>query len=118
MPTIHEQVAAKLAGISPAVTEKIVDNLVEKEVASRVSRIEQGLAKLSELEKEQRKLSKPDIQVYTDPSKPATSQFSKERVESIQKVEQKIEKLTKALDKAIDAADFSDLNNVVNNKGD
>lgn len=118
MPTIHEKVAERLSDISPAVTDKVVDLLVDKEVNKRVDNITQGLAKLDDLEKERRKHSKPDVQTYKEDLSPADPQFSKERVDAIQKLNQKIEKLTKALDKAIDAGDFGDLNNLLHNKGD
>lgn len=118
MPSINEQVAEKLAGISPTVSGKVVDLLVDKEVNRRVELITQGLGKLSEMERETRKLSKPDVETFNTDLTPATPQFSKARVDEIGKQRQKVEKLTKALDKAIDDGDIGDLANFVKGGGD
>ena len=116
MPTIHEQVAEKLSGISPAVSERVVDTLVEKEVNRRVEMITQGLAKLSDMEREMRKLNKPDVETFNHDGSPANVGFTKQKLDDISKQQQKMDKLTKALDNAIDKGDFGDLNNLVQNK--
>lgn len=113
MSSINEQVAEKLAGISPAVNGKVVDLLVEKEVNRRVELITQGLSKLNEMDRETRKLSKPDVETFNADLTPAAPQFSKARAEEINKHREKVEKLTKALDKAIDNGDIGDLTNLV-----
>jgi multidrug resistance efflux pump len=113
MTSINEQVAAKLADISPTVTGKVVDLLVEKEVNRRVELITQGLSKLNEFDRETRKLSKPDVEAFNADLTPAAPQFTKARVEEIKKHGEKVEKLTKALDKAIDSGDIGDLANLV-----
>lgn len=113
MPSINEAVAAKLADIAPTVTDRVVDLLTEKEINRRVELITQGLAKLTDMEREGRKLSKPDVQTFNADLSPAEPQFSAGRVEELKKHNEKTEKLTKALDKAIDKADFGDLINLL-----
>lgn len=113
MKSINETVAAKLSDISPTVNGRVVDLLVEKEITRRVELITQGLSRLTEFDRENRKLSKPDVETFNADMTPAAPQFSKARVEEINKHREKTEKLQKALDKAIDKGDTGDLANLV-----
>lgn len=111
MPTINEQVAEKLAEISPTVESKVVDLMVDKEVSRRVELITQGLGKLSDWEREGRKLSKPDVETFNEDGSQASAVFSKSHLDALTKHNERVAKLTRALDKAIDAGDMGDLIN-------
>jgi hypothetical protein len=117
MPTINEQVGEKLKAIAPVVENKVVDLLVDKEVNRRVEIITQGLGKLEELDRESRKLSKPDVESYDGDGNLSSSGYSKVRKEEREKLAQRIDKLTKAVEKAV-GGDIGDLANLVNQKGD
>lgn len=113
--SIHEAVAEQVSKIAPVVKERVVNLLVEKEVNRRTELISQGLTRLSELDKENRKLSKPDHVTYSgDGTK--SEVFSKDQFEQREKLHEKIDKLEKAIAKAIDNGDIGDLANLVNQK--
>ena len=115
MPTINEQVAERIKGIAPDVESKVVDLLVDKEVNRRVELITQGLGKLSDLEREARKVSKPDVEAYDEKGNLSSSSYSKQRAEERQKLADRAAKLEKALEKAV-GGDIGDLANLVNQK--
>lgn len=112
MPTINEQVADRLKTIAPDVESKVVELMVEKETNRRVEIISQAIAKLDDMQREQRKLGKPDQQSFDGDGKEVSSGFSKERTEERKKLAEKMDKLSKALEKAI-GGDLGDLNNLV-----
>jgi hypothetical protein len=115
MPTINEQVAERIKGISPQVEETVVNLLVDKEVNRRVELITQGLTRLEEFDRESRKLSKPDVETFDGDGNVASSGFSKDRTEARKKLTERTEKMTKAIDKAL-GGDIGDLANLVNQK--
>jgi hypothetical protein len=115
MPTINEQVAERIKGIAPDVENKVVDLLVDKEVNRRVEIITQGLGKLEELDRESRKLSKPDVETFGEDGNLSSSGYSKARKEEREKLAQRIDKLTKAVEKAV-GGDIGDLANLINQK--
>jgi hypothetical protein len=117
MPTINEQVATRIKNCAPAVEDRVVDVLAEKEVARRVELIVQGLGKADDAEKEIRKFSKPDVEQFDGEGNPVATLFSKDRTDARKKLNEKIVKLEKAIEKAVDG-DIGDLANLIQNKGD
>lgn len=116
MPTINEQVAERIKGISSDVEGKVVELLVVKEVNRRVELITQGLTRQEEIDKELRKLSKPDFEAYDEKGDLSSTGYTKARTEQRSKLLESDAKLVKAMDKAL-AGDTSDLANLVQQKG-
>lgn len=116
MTTINEKVAEKIAGISPAVEAKVVDLLVDKELNRRTELVVQGLTRQEEIQKELRKLSKPDFEAYDEAGALTSTGYTKARKEQRDKLVERDGKLVKAIEKAL-AGDTSDLANLVQQKG-
>jgi predicted S18 family serine protease len=117
VPTIHEQVGEKLKTISPTVEGRVVDLLVDKEVNRRVEIISAGLTRLEEIQKEGRKLEKPDVEAYDDGGNLSSAAYSKARTEERKKLTERFDKMSKAIDKAL-AGDTGDLAQLVQQKSD
>lgn len=108
---IKTAVKAKIAESSEVVQNRLVDELVEMEVKSRVALLRDGLATRDTVEREIAKV-KPDVLTYTETGAVANSSFSKAKVEELKKAKAKLAKIDTALDKAIVNADFSQLKNL------
>jgi hypothetical protein len=108
--TITEAVATKIAEISPAVNDKVIDALVNRELEKRSEAILNGLDKLSALKKDLQKI-RPDVGGYFDEDGNETkpTQYSKAKFEERKKLLEQITKIESALDKAIDKGDMSKL---------
>ncbi len=108
--SIATTVAERLSNIAPAVADKVVEHLVNKELTRRSEAVIGGLAELDKLNGEFKKL-KPDVNTFNADGTAATSTWTKPKLEEKNKAEQKIAKLTKAIDKALNDNDYSDLYN-------
>jgi hypothetical protein len=108
-PSVKETVVNRLARTGLAVRDAVIDILVKEETEKRVVAATKAVNKLSELEKELKKLSKPDVETFNVDMSPATSSFSKSRVEEIKKVREQIAKVEKALTEAFENNDFQKL---------
>jgi len=108
--TITDAVANKIAEISPAVNEKVIDHLVTVELEKRSTAILGGLEKLRGLQNDLKKI-KPDVggAFDEDGTEVKPTLYSKEKFEARKKANEQIEKLQKALDLAIDKGDMSKL---------
>jgi hypothetical protein len=108
--TITDAVATKIAEISPAVNEKVIDHLVSIELEKRSSTIISSLEKLRGLQVELKKI-RPDVggAFDEDGNETKPTLYSKEKFEARKKATEQIEKLQKALDSAIDKGDMSKL---------
>jgi hypothetical protein len=111
---IATAVAERLANIAPAVADKVVEHLVNKELTRRSEAVIGGLSELDKLKGEFKKL-KPDVNTFNEDGSAATSSWTKPKLEEKNKAEQKIAKLTKAIDKALNDNDYSDLYNFSKN---
>jgi len=108
--TITDVVAEKIAEISPAVNDKVIDALVARELDKRSDAILAGLDKLNSLKNDLKKI-KPDVGGYFDEDGNETKpmQYSKAKFEELKKGKEQIDKVQKALDLAIDKGDMSKL---------
>ena len=108
--TITDAVAEKIAAISPAVNEKVIDALVVRELEKRSDAVLTGLDKIRGLQNDLKKI-RPDVGGAFDEDgtevKPIL--YSKAKFEERKKLNEQIEKLQKALDLAIDKGDMSKL---------
>lgn len=126
MTSIREAVTAALSDLGDNTRARVVEHFVDVifaqmtwhdlfaklEAQKRADALVAGLDKLTELEREQKKLSKPDVVTYNEDGTEASGTYSKERIDARRKLTEQIEKLTKAMDKADDSADFGDLYNL------
>jgi hypothetical protein len=110
---ILSEVAEKIGQSTPQVRERVIDSLVEREVAARTDILDKALAKRTELDREIRKLQKPDVEQFDHEGKVMSASFSKARVDELKKAREGLEKLEKAIDKAITDNDFSKVKEIV-----
>lgn len=106
-------VAERLGNSGPAVRERVIDTLVEREVASRAEALDKALAKRNEYTRELRKLEKPDVEQFDADGKVTSSSFSKARVDELKKAREGLTKLEGAIDKALTNNDFAKLREIV-----
>lgn len=112
MSELRAVIAEQILKCAPHVEERIVTALVEREVVKRSDAIVKCLDKLSKAENDQRKI-KPDIIAYDVTGGKVSENWSKDRLEELNKSKVKIDKLTRAIDKALDKKpDFSDVYNL------
>lgn len=102
-------VSERLGKSGEEVRNRVVNALVEREVASRVELLDKALAKRIEGEREIKKLSKPDVETYDMEGKVVSSSFSKARADELKKAREAQAKLEGAIDKALNDNDFSKL---------
>lgn len=91
LPELLASVTDKIKSIRPAVRERVVASMVEKELVSRADTLERALVKLKDCAKEIAKI-KPDQETYTldENKKPVKSVcFSKAKYEELKKAEEK-----------------------------
>ena len=103
------QVSEAIKASGPQVRERLVANLVEKELAERVGLLDRGLQKRSDAERELRKCNKPDREVFDAEGKVISAGFSKEAREAIKKAKEALSKIDLALEKALGGNDFGKL---------
>jgi hypothetical protein len=106
--TVLAAVSERIGASGPAVRERVVSALVEREVVARVELLDKALAKRTETEKDLRKL-KPDVENYDADGKLVSSSYSKAKADELKKARESLDKLEKALDKALVDNDFSKL---------
>lgn len=105
---IRSVIAERLKYSTGSVSDRVVDALVEKELAKRVELILAALGERDRLKKEQNKL-KPDNVSYDADGKIVGESFSKGRLDELNKNKAQLEKLEKAIDAALTDGDFSKL---------
>lgn len=108
--TITNAVAEKIAAISPAVNEKVIDALVARELEKRSDAVLGGLDKLRTMQNDLKKI-RPDVggAFDEDGNEVKPTLYSKAKFDERKKLNEQIEKLQKALDLAIDKGDMSKL---------
>ena len=113
---VVERISQRIAEISPAVVDAVVEHLVAVEVKKRTEAIVKGLEKLDLLEQEQAKFW-PDQISYDQAGKVVAETYSKARIEARNKNQENISKLTAALNTALQAGDMRPLAKILEKSG-
>jgi len=95
-------VAGKIDGSNASVRQRVVDALVEKEVAVRAKLLDESLAKALELDRALKKL-KPTM-LYDADGKELPGTFTKKELDEKRKAEEKLNKLENAIAAALDGS--------------
>jgi hypothetical protein len=103
------EVADKIKGSGEAVRARLVDAMVEKELASRVECLDKAFQRRFELLTNLRKIERPDTETYNADGTVASASYTKARIEEIKKAKEALEKHENALEKALSTNDFSKL---------
>lgn len=111
------QITDKVKGSSEALRQKVVDELASQQIADRAKLLVSALDRAKELERETRKLEKPDITQFDAEGK-EVNMFSKSAVEAKKKHQEKVEKFDKAFDKAFNGEDFEPLKQIMAQKAE
>jgi|ERR1035437_663908 uncharacterized membrane-anchored protein len=100
MPTIQEKVAEKLVNSGSFVSETVIDKLAQIELDKRVELVTKAMKKVEELEKELKKINRPDSATYIGDVR--TEITTENRYKEIAKAKEKVLSLTKAFDAALE----------------
>lgn len=111
--TIRDAVSASLGALSGRTRALVIEHFAEKEAGKQADALVKGLEKLNDLEREKKRLDRPDIESFNSDGSTAATAFSKERIEQRKKLTEQIDKLVRSIAKADDKADFGDLYNLV-----
>lgn len=103
------EVADKIKGSGDAVRQRLVDAMVEKELAQRVDLLDKAFQKRFELLTALRKIDRADQETYNADGTVATQSYTKARLDEIKKAKEALEKHENALEKALSSNDFSKL---------
>jgi hypothetical protein len=103
------EVADKIKGSGDAVRQRLVDAMVEKELAQRVELLDKAFQKRFELLTGLRKIDRADQETYNADGSVATQSYTKARLDEIKKAKEALEKHENALEKALTSNDFSKL---------
>jgi hypothetical protein len=98
--SLRETVAQRIKEVGPDVEQKVVDILVDRVLKERVNLITKGFDKLSQAERDLKKI-KPDNVTYNEDGSVRDEGYSKSKVEERKKAKQRIEALRGALEKAL-----------------
>lgn len=109
---IRTTVAIRISKISPVVTDRVIEHLVQQELEKRTSAVIKGIEKLLTLERESFKL-KADMVSYNEDGSVKDIAFSEARLKERKENQEKTEKLRNALDAAIGKGDMDKLYNLV-----
>lgn len=109
--SIAELVKERVNNSTEKVKERVVEALTERELKSRESLIISALDKLSEMDRDLRKL-KPDTKVVGPDGETLQEGFTPAKYEELKKAKEQKEKLEAALEKAF-AGDFQKLKEIL-----
>lgn len=107
------EVAERIKNAAPDVYNRLRDNMVEKEVASRVQLLDTAFQKRRELLNELSKVNRPDQETFNADGSVATQSYTKARLEEIKKAKEVLGKMEEAIEKALAENDWSKLKNLV-----
>lgn len=107
--SIKEAVAEKLASNGNTVREAVVELLAEEETQKRVTAAVSAVKKLTDIQKEQKKINKADVETFNADGSVASSQYTKGRLDEIKKLNEQISKVEAALTEAFDNNNFQKL---------
>lgn len=112
--SLRQAVGDKLSTISTAVHDRVVDHFVERETGKRADAIVRGLEQMADIDKEIKKIDRPDQQSLDAAGGVVAETYSRGRFDQLQKMKAKRQKLIEALDAALGG----DMNKLANlNKG-
>lgn len=111
MNSVQVSVAEKISSISPAVQEKVVAILTERELVRRSNAMVQAIDQLSVFDKDMKKLG-PDQKSFDEKGVEQSSSFSKSRLDERARLNKKIDRYTNAVNNALDKGNYSDLFNL------
>jgi hypothetical protein len=109
--SVQLKVAEQISNLGPAVEEKVVGALVDREKNRRADALVQTMDKLSKMELELKKLG-PDQVALDDKGEKVSETYSKARAEERKKLSEKIDKHAKAITKALEKSDLGDVYNL------
>lgn len=112
---VQAKITENLSKLSPKVEDAVVEAVVDREVKKRSQALVQALDKLSEMEKDLKKLG-PDNLMYDENGKEVLGSYTKKRIDEKNKLTGRIQKLTNIINKALEKAEFNDLYNFVGGK--
>ena len=98
------EVAETIQGRGTVVRTKVVELLAAAEVEKRVTTLNAALTKRADLEREFRKLNRPDLEVFTDLGSLDTSKcgYSKQRATDLKKLKENVVKLDVGVNAALE----------------
>ena len=103
------EVADKIKGSGEAIRQRLVESMVEKEVASRVEILDKAFQKRFELIGALGKINRADEVKKDADGKVIFESWSDQRREEVKKAKEALEKHENALEKALTTNDFSKL---------
>lgn len=95
------------------INNRLRDDMVEREIAARVSVLDKAFAKRRELSNALNKVNRADNETFNADGTSATSSFSKPRLQEIKKAKEPLAKLEAAMEKALTENDFQKLKDLV-----
>lgn len=116
MNSVQLKIAEKISTIAPAVEDKIITSLVDRELNRRSDAVVKAIDALSKMEAEMKKI-KPE-NTFDAKGEKISEYFTKAKIEEKNKLQQKIDKYTKAIEKALEKADYGDVYNLEKSGGD
>lgn len=118
-PTVQAVVAERIQQSGPKVREIVIDAITSVEIGKRVETIAKAVKAQDELDKNLKKINRPDNTSY-DGQGNKIETTSSSRYQEIQKAKEKLTNLTKALDAALDtntAEAYTKLSEILNKVG-
>jgi hypothetical protein len=109
---LQQQISEKIKGSTDQVSGRVIDQLVEAEVAKRAESIATGLDIEKRLSLDLKKI-KPDQKIVDAEGKLIQEGFSPAKQQDLQKLTERLQRCQAALDKAIGEQDFQKLNEVI-----
>lgn len=105
---LKEAVAVQIAKSVPAVTDLVVNKLVNEEINKRAKAVEQAIGLHETLQKQIASIG-PDIKTFTVEGKEASANYSQKQIELLKQANEKFTKLNNAIEKAFDKNEWADL---------
>ena len=107
---LRKDVVERLAGSGTQVRNLVVNKLVDEEIEKRKVAVLSVLGKVEDKYKELNKAEKQGTVTYNSAGAPTTDPvFTKQQVDTMNKLREEIESLQKALEKAFTESDFKKL---------
>lgn len=110
--TLQADVKAAIGTRNTEVRTRVVNDLVEQEIAARAALLSKALVVRRDQANDVKKAEKPDQVSYDAEGKVVTQSFSKAGADALKKAKEKLAKTDKAIAKAVDEADYEGLKNL------